>query len=444
MFHDTARFPRLAAFLLVLNACDTAPPDVSETEDAEASASSTSTSGDPAASSGETTSAPDSTGSTTEAPEGTGTSGSESSSSGEPDVPRMPTLPSPEDFEFLGAVEFPAGEVMVDGTLLGGLSGLAYDGSEDRFLAICDDRSSIAPARFYAITVDLSDGALEDGDVAFVSSTTLLDEDDAPFEENELDPEGIARLADGSLYVSSEGEVDLGAGTAVAPWIRRFSDAGASLDELPVDEAFIPAFDDDGVQVRGVRNNLALESLSLSPDGSLLWTATENAVVQDGPAATVEEGTMVRLVRYDLDGGRQDAQFAYVAEPVAAAPVPEDAFRTSGLVELLALEDDGRLLLSLERSFSVGVGNAVRLYGVDVTEATDVSGRAALADDVVPAQKTLLVDFDTLGLAALDNVEGMAWGPALDDGRRSLILISDDNFNDGVQVTQVLAFAVEI
>jgi predicted extracellular nuclease len=41
-----------------------------------------------------------------------------------------------------------------------------------------------------------------------------------------------------------------------------------------------------------------------------------------------------------------------------------------------------------------------------------------------------------------DNLEGMTLGPRLADGRPTLVLISDDNFNPGGQVNQVLVFAL--
>jgi hypothetical protein len=57
------------------------------------------------------------------------------------------------------------------------------------------------------------------------------------------------------------------------------------------------------------------------------------------------------------------------------------------------------------------------------------------------ADKTLVLDLATLGIT-LDNVEGLAFGPVLPDGRQSLVLISDDNFSDS-QKTQVLLFALD-
>jgi 3-phytase len=53
----------------------------------------------------------------------------------------------------------------------------------------------------------------------------------------------------------------------------------------------------------------------------------------------------------------------------------------------------------------------------------------------------LLFDLDTLGIP-LDNVEGLTFGPRLRDGRRSLVLVSDNNFA-GSQFTQFLLFALD-
>ena len=52
-----------------------------------------------------------------------------------------------------------------------------------------------------------------------------------------------------------------------------------------------------------------------------------------------------------------------------------------------------------------------------------------------------MLDLDDLGIP-LDNVEGMTFGPRLPDGRRSVVLVSDDNFAAS-QFTQFLLFALE-
>jgi hypothetical protein len=126
------------------------------------------------------------------------------------------------------------------------------------------------------------------------------------------------------------------------------------------------------------------------------------------------------------------------------APVPSTAFSVNGLVELLPLNNE--FLIAMERSFSVGVpgtGNSIKLYRVALPGATDVNGVERLAgslDRIRPAQKTLLLDLDTLGIP-LDNIEGMTLGPLLPDGRRALVLVSDNNFAP-LQFTQFLLFAL--
>ena len=139
--------------------------------------------------------------------------------------------------------------------------------------------------------------------------------------------------------------------------------------------------------------------------------------------------------------GTSDAEQAEAdASPTAAvteAP-PEEA--GNGLVEVLPLSP--WRLLSMERSFSVGAGNTVRLYGVSLLGATDVLGDADLDDTpgrVRPARKRLVLDLDVLGLT-LDNIEGMTLGPRQGRHGRALVLVSDNNFTPG-QDTQLLLFS---
>jgi hypothetical protein len=124
--------------------------------------------------------------------------------------------------------------------------------------------------------------------------------------------------------------------------------------------------------------------------------------------------------------------------------VPAGQFSVNGLVELLPLNNE--FLIAMERSFSVGApgtGNSIKLYEVAVPGATDVNGVDSLQgrlDRVRPARKTLLLDLDELGIP-LDNVEGLTFGPRLRDGRRSVVLVSDNNFA-ATQFTQFLLFAL--
>ncbi|PSN11258.1 endonuclease/exonuclease/phosphatase, partial [filamentous cyanobacterium CCP5] len=100
----------------------------------------------------------------------------------------------------------------------------------------------------------------------------------------------------------------------------------------------------------------------------------------------------------------------------------------NGLSELLLIDQGGHFL-ALERVFGLR-GFQVKLYQIATGGATDTSGIPSLdgsLDGVNPIRKRLLLDFASLGLADLDNLEGMTLGPPLPNGDRSLIVVSDNN-----------------
>ena len=336
--------------------------------------------------------------------------------------------------EFLGEEILPTG-LQFEGTEVGGLSSIAYDAELDRYYVISDDQSVIDPARFYTFDLDVADGDLDPGDVVVTDVTTLLDAAGLPFAAASFDPEGLALTRDGELVITSEGI----ATRLIPPWVRLFGLDGRQFEDLPVPLAFIP---DAIPQTRGVRLNLGFESGAVV--GNHFWTGSEGALVQDGPAASPTQQSPARLLRYNLASGRPDRQHVYWTDTIAEPPVPPTSFAVNGLVELLPL--DRRTFLSMERSFSVGApgtGNTIKLYTVDLAGAKNVAARESLAgqlDDIRPVRKELLLDLDELGIP-LDNVEGMAFGPDLPDGRRSLVLVSDNNFAPA-QFTQFLLLAL--
>jgi hypothetical protein len=327
----------------------------------------------------------------------------------------------PADLEFLGQAIVPTGTTF-EGTTVGGLSSITYDARRGVFYAVSDDASQFQPVRYYTVGLDVGDGRLTDGDVHFEDVTTLLAPDGRPYAPFSLDPEGLALTKDRELIFTSEGI----ANSLVDPFVRRYALDGTFLGSLPVPEPFLP----NAERTRGVRQNLGFESAGVPPNGRFLFTATENALVQDGPPATVSGGSPARILRYHLPTGRLDRHWVYETDPVAEPPVPSTQFSVNGIVELLPLNNEH--LIAMERSFSVGApgtGNTIRLYDVALTGG---SGKA---------RKTLLLDLDALGIP-LDNVEGMTFGPRLPHGRRSVVLVSDNNFAAS-QFTQFLLFALE-
>jgi hypothetical protein len=328
-----------------------------------------------------------------------------------------------ETLRYLGQQVLPH-DYEYQGTTVGGLSGLDYDAATRRFVAISDDRSERQPARFYTLELDLAlfNTRAQPGfaGVRFVGVTTLRDEAGKPHAAGTVDPESIRYAGRQAYWWVSEGNAKRG----IPPAIEKIGADGKALQRLDIPGYLLPR------ERSGIRYNLAFESLALA-DGRLL-VGTENALLQDGPAADLEQPSPARILVFDAASGRRLAEHVYLVDP-ANAPGP---FRTNGLVELLAGEG---LLLALERSYTFGVGNGARIYRVELDGASDVSNLHALTDrDYRAVRKTLLLDLGMLGIQ-LDNVEGMSWGPRLSNGKRSLILVSDNNFSPR-QITQFLAF----
>ncbi|MFD0389353.1 esterase-like activity of phytase family protein [Tistrella bauzanensis] len=107
----------------------------------------------------------------------------------------------------------------------------------------------------------------------------------------------------------------------------------------------------------------------------------------------------------------------------------------------MLLLDDGRYLV-LERAFLKAYGVRIRLYLADPAGADDVLAIDNLKNRRYrAASKRLIGDLIGAGLRA-DNWEGMAFGPDLPDGRKTLVLVSDDNFNRLFQSTIIAWIAL--
>ncbi len=251
-----------------------------------------------------------------------------------------------------------------------------------------------------------------------------------------IDPEGVVLTHQGQLYYTSEGFSN--STPPVDPFVKRMNFNGRQTRSLQVPDKFLP----NAAGTQGVRTNLAFESLNVTPNQRTLWTAVEGALVQDGPAADVDQESLARLLQYRLSSGQPGSEYVYVVNPVADASA---IFKVNGLVELLPLDNVGTML-AMERSFSVGAGNTVWLYEIETQGATDVSALFSLVDPPAafdPVTKRLILDVEDDLHIVPDNLEGMAFGPPLPDGRLPLILVSDNNFRSD-QVTQFIVLAVEL
>ncbi|HEX5167100.1 MAG TPA: esterase-like activity of phytase family protein, partial [Thermomicrobiales bacterium] len=293
---------------------------------------------------------------------------------------------------------------------VGGLSALAWSGEGSTYDTLSDRGGRVYRLDFPA-----------PGDPSLAATIQLLDEDGNP--DTDIDGEGLAILPNGDLLVSSE----------AGPSIREYTPDGALVAELPVPERFLNAPAGRATQ------NLTFESLALSPSGQRLFTAVEDRLEGDG--RTDEGNSRIRVLRYDLiDGAFQPAaEYVYLTEPDQAVS------------EMVAISDTE--LLVLERSLSLFMGFTARVFHADLDGADDVTAVESLEDaDAQPATKELLVDIADCpsGDAAvidgfnplLENFENMTLGPPQPDGRSTLIVGSDDNYQS-LQTTRFLIFAID-
>ncbi|HET6736751.1 MAG TPA: esterase-like activity of phytase family protein [Mycobacterium sp.] len=353
--------------------------------------------------------------------------------------PAQPSNAPPPSLVYLGQVEVPRG-FLFDGTTVGGLSAISYDPGRQVYYVISDDRSAKNPARFYTVRIMFPDNKL--GSVEWAGTTTLLDKGGTPFAPLAPDaappvippdPEGIAfDERRQQLYWSSEGERrsdEPARPLLLNPWVRV-----AGLDGDYRGEFALPAGLDMSADQTGTRQNHGLEGLTLTPDGDSLWAAMEAPGYGDGEPPTDKHGALTRVTRFDVETGSPTAQFAYPLDSTSAGKDGDN-----GLTDLVALDDDNFLVI--ERGY--GTFAVARIFRASIAGADNVLDRPSLTGAPPKAMsKTLLADLSKMPeIPYLDNVEGITLGSKLSDGRQSVVLVTDDNFNPQ-QVTQFYAFAM--
>ncbi|MGB3557823.1 MAG: esterase-like activity of phytase family protein [Geitlerinemataceae cyanobacterium] len=359
--------------------------------------------------------------------------------------------------EFLDA--YSLDKQIFEETPVGGLSGLTYDRKRDRFYVISDDRSKLAPARFYTLQVKL-DGQKSDREatpqdyrpsietVTIEDVTFLKNAEGQTYTEGSIDPEDIALSANNTVFVVSEGDPRYQE-DGIDPFVEEYDlQTGQSIQPFPLPPYYIPDAPEE-TQTQGVQTNLGFEALTLNFGGSLpngepfrVFVATESALLQDvdetPPADDSQpEGAKTRLLHYLVTDNRPQilAEHLYRLD---AAPLMTPS---NGLTDLVSIDNGGHFL-SLERTYGFG-GFGAKIFQLAFGDATDISGYENLQGNVsrfVPIRKQLMLDLKDLDIP-LDNLEGMTLGPNLPDGSQSLLLVSDDNFQED-QITQFLLFRI--
>lgn len=274
----------------------------------------------------------------------------------------------------------------MDGRPLGGFSAAAYSAADDRLWLLSD-----AP-QGHLVPLHGLNRWIDRGVPARIGRRLVLRGGDGQPLPAAMDGEGLVLNGD-QAWVVSEGRRTR---DRPAQLLRVSLRDGRLLQQQALPTSWQPTAN------AGLAVNKGPESLTLQSDGSLL-TAAEAPLLQDLSLGGVDRVPVAAL---------SHEQAWTPLGHLVIGPEGSAANRSQGLTELLALHGPSGVL-ALHRSY-----------------AAPGQWTARLTLHSAPPQLKPLTGWDLLahGLPS-DNWEGLAWGPRLPDGRRTLVAVSDDNFN---------------
>jgi len=258
-----------------------------------------------------------------------------------------------------------------------------------------------------------------------------------PGQPKRFDPEAIRLTRENHVLITDEYGPSLTEFDLDGNWVKDWTLPDGFQVSHPAGE---PEMELPPHNTAGRQANRGAEGFAITPDGETMVILMQGPLIQDG--ALDEDGTrsgkVVRLVMIDRTTG-QSTQYAYVLESAAY-----------GLNEIEALSNHEFLVI--ERDGKGGEKAAFkRIARIDIAAATPFDSQTVFADgelpnSIRPVEKSWLIDLldPRWGLAGEDfpeKTEGLALGPMLPDGRGSLLITSDNDFQSEVP-TRVDVFAL--
>lgn len=319
-----------------------------------------------------------------------------------------------------------------ENTEVGGLSGIDFDNGS--YYLICDQSSD---PRIYKTRIDIQEMSI---DTIIIQELIKINRPDE-FSKTVLDLEGIRYDAEkNEVVVTSEGSIE----SQKDPGIFRISKNGDIKSSFRIPEYFTS----EGEQ--RPRNNGVFEGLAESFDKKAYWVATELPLEKDGAKPKLyPTRSHIRITKFDKNTGEALKQFVYKLDGISKLPI--NYFAVNGVTEILEYAPEKFLVL--ERAYSAGYGphgNTIKIFQVDANNATNTLDYESLRKvDYRKAEKKLVFNFksvkERLTDEIIDNLEGMCFGPELSNGKQSLIVVSDNNFNSyGEQLNQFILLEIDI
>lgn len=371
--------------------------------------------------------------------------------------------------------------------MLGGFSGLEYSGKNDIYLALSDrgpqDGAVDWSCRVQKVRIPISPAGNQAIEAELLETILLLDETGRPFtglaaafkaekssvnftsnrsaNPSRFDPEGI-RVGDcGQLFISDE----------YGPRVIEFSSDGKMVREFTMPEKILinspglNKLDENSNNTSGRQSNRGMEGLAISLDQKTLFGLIQSPLLQDcettrdtyvvstlvtNPKNGVSEQIKTTVVKEVLTGlNCRLLQFSVSGEHQKEVLYPLDQ-SSNKLNEILAIDDDSFIVI--ERDGAAGVEAAFKkIMLISTKQATDISAMEKLPPKeipvaVTPVAKRVLIDmldprWNLAGEAMPEKIEGLTFGPRLSDGRRTLLVNSDNDF-EAMNPSYIYVFAV--
>ena len=325
-----------------------------------------------------------------------------------------------------------ADSIAFKNTIIGGLSGVDFVNNQYYFV-VDDDKDP----RILTSEISISENKIKA--VNFKEVIHLNDSATNFYKENALDLESVfVDEKTNEIYVVSEGSINKNK----LPTVFKMDKKGAFLEQFELPKNLS--------NLKTIKHNAAFEASSKSIDNKGFWVVMEAPLNVDGQEPTfAKTSSPIRITYVDKTSKKATKQFAYQLENITKPA--KGNINLNGVTAMLEYKENQFLVV--ERTYQNGYGshgNIVRIFDViiDETSTNILTIDALKTSKYIPLKKRLVFNFDAikgkLTEKIIDNIEGITFGPNLPNGNKSLLLISDDNFQVyGKQLNQFVLLELQ-
>lgn len=322
--------------------------------------------------------------------------------------------------------------IQFQSSILGGFSGIDF--SKDNYYLIIDD---VNKPRLVTSKITIKSDTISS--IIFQNVIFLNDSITPFYEKKHLDLESIFIDADkNEINFVSEGSIYKRKKPLV--FVTDFSGHFKYEYSLPRSHK----------NLNNIKHNAVFEASSKSVQKNGFWVAMEGVLKSDGEEPSFHKTTSpIRITFFDKQSKKATHQFAYHLEPISKPA--KGNINLNGVTAILEHKENHFFII--ERTYQSGYGaygNIVRIFEANINEeTTNVLEIDSLRNfEYKPLKKRLLFDFENvknrLKDGIIDNIEGITFGPKLSNGKSSLILVSDDNFQIyGKQLNQFILLEID-